>query len=90
MKEVLYFYLEACPYCHQADELIEEIKKENAKYKNVVIRKVEESLNREFSDKFGYDYVPCMYVDGDKIIEGKNCTKENLIKMFDDVLGSKK
>lgn len=86
MKDILYFYSETCPYCKRADELIDEIKKENGKYKKIILRKVEENLNQEFSSKFDYYYIPCMYIDGKKYIEGENCTKENLIKLFDDAL----
>ena len=34
------------------------------KYEGIVIRKVDENLNPEFSDKFDYYYIPCMFVDG--------------------------
>ena len=87
MKDVLFFYTTTCPHCKQADKLIEEIKKENAKYEGIVIRKVDENLNPDYSDKFDYYYIPCMFVDGKKYIEGENCTKENLIAMFDAALG---
>ncbi len=70
MKEVLMFYMENCPYCRKAVEIEQELILSDPKYKDIVIRRVDEVLNPEFADKFNYYYVPTYYVDGKKIHEG--------------------
>ena len=86
MKEVLFFYIPTCSHSAQAIADIEEIKKEYPQYANIVIRKVDETLNPAFADKFDYNYVPCMYVDGIKYIEG-DCDKEKILAMFKEIAG---
>lgn len=86
MKEVLFFYLPTCPHCKKAFELIDEVKKEYPQYAKITIRDVDETLNPELSDKFDYDYVPCMFVDGKKVIEGE-CDKDKIVAMFKDIVG---
>lgn len=85
MKEVLYFFLPTCPHCAKATKEIEEIKKEHPEFANVNVRMVDESINEDFAAKFDYNYVPCMYIDGKKYIEG-DCDKDKLIAMFKDAI----
>ena len=70
MKQVLYFYLDGCPYCRQADRWTEEVLGEHPEYAAVEVRKVEERRERDFANKFDYYYVPTYYVDGVKVHEG--------------------
>lgn len=47
---------------------------------------VDESANEDFAAKFDYNYVPCMYLDGDKKIEGQ-CDKDKLLALFKEAKG---
>lgn len=70
MKQVLYFYLNGCPYCRQAERWTEEVLREHPEYAAVEVRKVEERRERDFANTFDYYYVPTFYVDGVKVHEG--------------------
>ena len=69
MKEVLMMILPGCPYCRQADKLLEELRKENPAYAAIPIRRVDESAEPEFADSLDYYYVPTFYVEGKKLME---------------------
>lgn len=85
MKKILYFYLESCPYCREADRFIEELKKENPEYAKIEFEKVEESRESERADKYDYYYVPTFYADGVKLHEGAS-TKEKIKRVLDAAL----
>lgn len=70
MKEVLMMMLPYCPHCRKANELIAELQEENPAYKEVVIRRVDEEAEKAFADSLDYFYVPCFYVEGEKLLEG--------------------
>jgi glutaredoxin len=70
MKQVLYFYMEGCPFCRQADRWMEETLREHPEFAAVEIRKVEERRERAFANGFDYYFVPSYYVDGVKAHEG--------------------
>ena len=70
MKQVLYFCLEGCPFCRQAERWMEELVREHPEYANVEIRRVEERREREFARGFDYYFVPTYYLDGVKLHEG--------------------
>ena len=70
MKEVLYMLLPDCPYCHQANRILENLYAQDERYRAVPIRRVDESAEVEFANSLDYYYVPCFYVDGVKRMEG--------------------
>lgn len=70
MKELTLFYLEYCPYCRRAREYMDELYAENPEYIKIPIKMVEESVQRELANSHDYYYVPCYYIDGEKISEG--------------------
>jgi len=70
MKEITYFYLEGCPYCQQADKLINELIAENPEFSDIRFNKIEESLNRELADSYDYFFVPCLWFGKEKLFEG--------------------
>ena len=86
MKDILYFYLPTCPHCAKATKEIEEIRKEHPEYAAVKVQMVDESANEDFAAKFDYNYVPCMYLDGDKKIGGQ-CDKDKLLALFKEAKG---
>lgn len=69
MKEVLMFYLESCGYCDKARRALEELFAENPAYREIPLRRIEESQQPELADRYDYYAVPTFYVDGDKQFE---------------------
>lgn len=70
MKEILMMVLEDCPYCRQAERLIAQLKEEEEKYREIVIKRVDEEADTGLADSLDYYYVPCFFVDGEKLLEG--------------------
>ena len=86
MKEILMMVLKDCPYCRQADAMIAELQKEDEKYRGVVIKRVDEEVDTELADSLDYYYVPCFFVDGEKMMEGVPA-KEKVKAVLDAALG---
>ncbi|MFA9424402.1 MAG: glutaredoxin family protein [Sedimentibacter sp.] len=70
MKKVTMFYLENCPHCSRAFNMIEELKSKNQNYSNIEIECIEESKNVQVASAQDYYYVPSFFVDGEKLHEG--------------------
>lgn len=70
MKEITYFYLKTCPYCRQADRLIQELIEKEPQFAAVSIRKIEEREHAEIADQYNYYFVPCFYIGKEKMMEG--------------------
>jgi len=85
MKEILYFYLSSCPYCSKADRIIRICRERHPEFKNVKIRKIEESLDPDTANSYDYYYVPCFFVNGKKIFEGIP-TEEKISEAFREAL----
>ena len=85
MKQVLYFYMDGCPFCRQADRWMEEVLREHPEYGSVEVRKVEERRERDFARNFDYYFVPTYYVDGVKAHEGV-ATKAMIESVFQKAL----
>lgn len=85
MKEILMMKLESCPYCHQALDIMEELKKECPEYKNIPVKMVNQDEDTELSESLDYWYVPTYYVGGEKLHEGVP-TKEKIRKVYDEAL----
>ena len=71
MKEILYFYLNGCPYCRNANKAIEALTAEDPRYASVKIERVEENAHPEIADRYDYYRVPTMFIDGEKLYEAK-------------------
>ncbi len=70
MKELTYFYLAGCPFCHKANRMIEQITAETPALASVPIRRVEESQEAELANSYDYYYVPCFFLGREKLFEG--------------------
>lgn len=77
MKELTYFYLAGCPFCRAADRMIEELEAENPEFLKVPIKKIEERENSALANQYDYFYVPCLWIDKQKLHEGA-ASKEKL------------
>lgn len=85
MKSITYFYLDGCPYCHKADEILKKLIATSPEYANLEIHRIDENKNAEYADLFDYFYVPCFYVDGVKMHEGI-ATEENIKAVLNGAL----
>lgn len=85
MKEILMMILEDCPYCKQADHMIQELQEENEKYRNLVIKHVDEEVDTKLAASLDYYYVPSFFVNGEKLMEGVP-TKEKVQAVLDTAL----
>ena len=54
MKEITYFYLKTCPYCHQADRMIQDLIDREPQFSVVQIKKIEEREHAEIADRYDY------------------------------------
>lgn len=85
MKKLMLFYLENCPYCIRALQYMDELKKETPAYNDIPLTMVEERQQRQLANSYDYYYVPCYYIEGEKVSEG-SVTKENVKDIFDACL----
>lgn len=69
MKKIKMFYLTNCPYCRKAFKYLEELQKDE-QYANIEIEKIEESKQKDIANSYDYYYVPCFYIDENKVFEG--------------------
>lgn len=70
MQELTYFYLDGCPFCRQADRLLERVCADEPALAAVPIRRIEESEQAELAARYDYYFVPCFYLGGEKLLEG--------------------
>ena len=85
MKELTYFRLSLCPYCRRAEKYIKELKDEYPRYNDVKINMVNENKDRQTAGRYNYWYVPCFYLEGQKLHEGA-ASKEDIKKVLDAAL----
>jgi glutaredoxin len=81
VKEIKMFMMATCPHCHKAAELMEEIYSEHPEYKDIPLKKIDETKESAYAAKFDYYYVPTFYVGDDKLHEGTP-SKEAIEKVF--------
>ena len=70
MKEITYFYLKNCPFCRQADQMIQELVAQETKFSAVPINKIEEREQADLANQYDYYFVPCLYIGKTKMMEG--------------------
>jgi glutaredoxin len=81
MKEITMFMMATCPHCRKASALMEEIYAERPEYKEIPVKRIDETKEPDYAAKFDYYYVPTYYVDGEKLHEGVP-SKEAIEKVF--------
>ncbi|MCH4021541.1 MAG: thioredoxin family protein [Erysipelotrichaceae bacterium] len=69
MQKVMYFHLDTCPYCRQADEVIQELIQEHPEYAKVQFEKVDEYEHPEIADQYDYMANPSMFIGHEKLYE---------------------
>ncbi len=71
MKTLTLFYLESCPYCRRALAYMKELTAENPKYAEIPVNMIEERQQKQLAASFDYYYVPCYFIENEKIAEGR-------------------
>ena len=79
MKALTMFYLEDCGYCTRAFRALDELFTENPAYREVPIKKIEESLHPEFADQYDYYATPAIFEGDEKLFEAR------LFMSYDDI-----
>ena len=69
MKEILMFYRDDCGYCDMAFRALKELEEAHQEYADIPFRKVEETKDPVYADKFDYYATPTFYVGDKKIFE---------------------
>lgn len=82
MKEIKMFFMETCPHCRRAFELMDEIYSENPEYGKIPVKKIDETKESAYAATFDYYYVPTFYAGDEKIHEGIP-SKEAIEKVFE-------
>lgn len=80
MKSITMMILPTCPYCVQAFDYMDQLKKEHPEYADIPMTIIDESEEPEKAKQFHYWYVPTFFVDGEKIHEGVTD-----VKLIDEV-----
>ena len=69
MQKVTYFHLPTCPYCRQADSVIEELIREHPEYAAVEFERINENEQPELADQYDYYANPSMFIGKEKLYE---------------------
>jgi len=85
MKKVLLFHFESCPFCRYARRWVEEALTEDSDLQALDIELIDEQLCPGIASQYDYWYVPCFYVEGQKMHEGV-CTKKKVAKILRQAL----
>ena len=69
MQKVTYFHMDSCPYCRQADRVIEELIAEHPEWAAVEFERIDERVHPEIADRYDYYANPSMFIGQEKIYE---------------------
>ena len=69
MKKITYLYIPYCPYCLQANRVMEELVSKKPEYANIEFEKISEYDNPDIADRYDYYYTPAMFIDNKKVYE---------------------
>ena len=70
MKEITLFTLKNCPHCRLARSLLEQLRREDARYAAVTVREIDEREQKPLADSYDYWYVPAFFIGDRKLHEG--------------------
>ena len=69
MQKVTYFHLPTCPYCIQADRILQELIAERPEFAAVEIERINEMEHPEIADQYDYYANPSMFIGKEKLYE---------------------
>lgn len=81
MDTITVFILEDCPHCRLALQYQRELVAARPEWGKIPLRVVDEAAEEEYANSFDYYYVPCYYVNGEKIHEG-HAEREDVERVF--------
>ena len=85
MKTIIMFETSWCPYCKKAHKFMDELMKENPRYKNLKIQIIDEEQEPEVANSYDYYYVPTYYLESEKVHEGVP-NKKVIEKLFNSAI----
>lgn len=85
MADFKLFYLEFCPYCHEAKQFIQELREEHPEFNEIELEQLDERKNLALSDSLDYYWVPAFYYKDQKLFEGA-MTKEDVYHVFQQAM----
>ena len=85
MKPITMFITSWCPYCKEAYPIMDDLKEENPKFRELDIKIIDEELEPAIAKQYDYYYVPTYYVGDVKAHEG-GINKEIIRKIFESAL----
>ena len=69
MQKVTYFHMPSCPYCRQADRILEELVREHPEFAAVEFERINEMEHPEIADRYDYYANPSMFIGQEKLYE---------------------
>ena len=69
MQKLTVFYLNGCPYCRKAREVVEALRAENPAYRDAEMEWIEESEWVALADSYDYYRVPSIFLGRKKLYE---------------------
>ena len=85
MKKITMFTMASCPYCVEALRWMDELFTENAAYKMLEIKKIDELVEPDIAEQYDYYYVPTYYVGDRKMHEGA-ASLDKIRRVFDTAM----
>ena len=85
--ELTLFVLKGCPHCRRALGFMEELCREQPRYRQIEVRQIDEGEQPALADSYDYYYVPCYFLGREKLHEGR-CTKEQIRQVLDRALAA--
>ena len=71
MKPLTMFYLSDCGYCDRAFRALDELYAEKPDYREIPIKKIEESEFPDIADRYDYYAVPSFFDGEEKLFEAR-------------------
>jgi glutaredoxin len=71
MEKLLFIYMDGCPYCHMAADVLANLTNEHPEYNKIPVEKVNETTEPEKLKGRQYYYVPTFFYGDEKIYEAQ-------------------
>ena len=71
MEKLLFIYMDGCPYCHMAADVLAGLTHEHPEYSKIPVEKVNETTEPEKLKGRQYYYVPTFFYGDEKIYEAQ-------------------
>ena len=71
MEKLLFIYMDGCPYCHMAADVLANLTNEHPEYNKIPVEKVNETTEPEKLKGRKYYYVPTFFYGDEKVYEAQ-------------------